>query len=931
MSEMLLRNKYFRGLGRTERKDFLKKLSDDDAEFLLNDWQRYARDEQLAPQGNWRIWLFLGGRGAGKTRSGAEWIAEGVANAEIRRAGLIGATYDDTRAIMIEGESGLLKVSPSATFEPSNRRIKWPNGALATVLSADEPDSLRGHQFDALWSDANIDFIGIDNYMPLADWRDGTLHRDYDAQNGPVTIHDANYLAANINSGEDYDWFYANPADRDAQLRTPITDGLGKPWVWRAKDLWNWWSQSHYDRPSGMESSTPTAWVAGSKPIRFTELGCPAIDKGANEPNVFVDPKSAESALPYYSNGERDDLIQRRFLEAHFAFWAQAANNPAATHYTGRMVDTDNIYVWYWDARPFPFFPARADVWGDAANYTFGHWLNGRLGAVALADLTGAICDDADFTLRDTSALDGLVTGFGVTTTMSVRDALTPLSVAYHFDAVEREGVIAFVGRGQSLAPSFAQSDLIIADGAANFGFTLNRAQETDLPLASRILYIDADADYRQASVEARRLVGLSDRIAQSNLSIVMDQAQAGGIAQRLLQDAWVMRERASFALPPSQLGLDASDEVTLGAGGRSHRLRLTQIDDGAARQIEAIATDPSLYEPLTGPARTPGMLQTLAPVGRALAVFLDLPLLTGTEKDWAPSVAAYATPWPGSVQIMRSASSANYVLDTALVHPAAIGQTLADLASAPPWRWDMTNSLLIRLARGTLASADDLAVLGGANVIAVQNASGQFEIVQFANAVLTAPNQWTLTRLLRGQAGTEAASGSLAGARVVLLDGSTAQLALLASEATLPFNYLWGPNGKAISDPAFQGASLQFKANGRRPYAPCRVGAVYAANGVDLMLSWTRRDRAPSSDSWDQTEIALSETSESYDVEILNVAGNVVRTLSSLSTPSCTYTAAQIASDFPLGRSSPFRFTVYQLSTTYGRGPGAQGSVVFS
>jgi hypothetical protein len=163
------------------------------------------------------------------------------------------------------------------------------------------------------------------------------------------------------------------------------------------------------------------------------------------------------------------------------------------------------------------------------------------------------------------------------------------------------------------------------------------------------------------------------------------------------------------------------------------------------------------------------------------------------------------------------------------------------------------------------------------------------------------------------------------------MLDGSTEQLALLSSEATLPFNYLWGPNGKAISDPAFQGASLQFKANGRRPYAPCRLRAVYAANGSDLMLGWTRRDRAPSSDSWDQSEIALSETSESYDVEILNAAGAVVRTFSSLVTPTCTYTSAQIASDFPLGRPTPFRFAVYQLSTTYGRGPGGQGSVVFS
>ena len=153
MSAKLLQNRFLKCLSHRQRRQILNTLSDDDAEFLLNDWQRFARSEQLPPKGTWRIWLFLGGRGAGKTRSGAEWIAEGVANEEMKRVGLIGATYDDTRAIMIEGESGLLKVSPSATFEPSNRRLKWANGAVATVLSADEPDSLRGHQFDALWLD----------------------------------------------------------------------------------------------------------------------------------------------------------------------------------------------------------------------------------------------------------------------------------------------------------------------------------------------------------------------------------------------------------------------------------------------------------------------------------------------------------------------------------------------------------------------------------------------------------------------------------------------------------------------------------------------------------------------------------------------------------------------------------------------------------
>ena len=133
-------------------------------------------------------------------------------------------------------------------------------------------------------------------------------------------------------------WLHACSA-RTCSARTPITDGLGKPFVWRAKDFWNWWSDAHYDRPDGHESATPTAWVPQSKPIWFCELGCPAIDKGANRPNVFFDPKSSESALPYYSNGERDDLVQRAFLQAHLDFWSGAGNNPSVDEAAMRSGD----------------------------------------------------------------------------------------------------------------------------------------------------------------------------------------------------------------------------------------------------------------------------------------------------------------------------------------------------------------------------------------------------------------------------------------------------------------------------------------------------------------------------------------------------------------------------------------------------------------
>src|SRR5690606_23366341 len=99
--------------------------------------------------------------------------------------------------------------------------------------------------------------------------------------------HDLAYLKGNVTGGEGFDWYYAGPEDRAAQARAPITDGAhGKPWVFRYKDLAGWWGNLHYDRPGGVEAGTPTDWVPGLKPIRFTELGCPAVDKGANEPNV---------------------------------------------------------------------------------------------------------------------------------------------------------------------------------------------------------------------------------------------------------------------------------------------------------------------------------------------------------------------------------------------------------------------------------------------------------------------------------------------------------------------------------------------------------------------------------------------------------------------------------------------------------------------
>lgn len=232
---------------------------------------------------------------------------------------------------------------------------------------------------DPLWASTHIDFVGIDNYLPAADWRDGDMHLDRAA--GYLSGHDRRYLQDNIEGGEHYDWYYGTMGDRIAQLRSPIEDGAhDEPWIYRNKDLRGWWSNAHHNRPGGVRAASSTAWSPGSKPIVFTEIGCPAINKGANQPNVFVDAKSSESQLPYFSSGIKDDAMQRAYLEAWLEYWRPAAgNNPISSVYGAEMIEWKTTSIWTWDARPHPTFPIRSDIWGDHVNWERGHWINGRV------------------------------------------------------------------------------------------------------------------------------------------------------------------------------------------------------------------------------------------------------------------------------------------------------------------------------------------------------------------------------------------------------------------------------------------------------------------------------------------------------------------------------------------------------------------------
>ena len=144
------------------RAEILAELNEADSAALLDDWAFWARANQRAPGGDWTTWLVLAGRGFGKTRCGAEWVRACVCGSTpmsagaARRIALVAETAADARDVLVEGESGLLAVHPPEyrpLYEPSKRRLTWPNGATATLYNAVQPDQLRGPQHDLAWAD----------------------------------------------------------------------------------------------------------------------------------------------------------------------------------------------------------------------------------------------------------------------------------------------------------------------------------------------------------------------------------------------------------------------------------------------------------------------------------------------------------------------------------------------------------------------------------------------------------------------------------------------------------------------------------------------------------------------------------------------------------------------------------------------------------
>lgn len=736
-----------------------------------------------------------------------------------------------------------------------------------------------------LWSSA--DFIGIDYYMPLTDWR-----------TSDDEVYTVDHFKAGITSGEYWDYYYEDEAARLANTRTPITSA-----PFRQKDIISW----------------RTAAALTAKPIWFTEFGCAAIDKGANQPNVFLDPKSSDSAAPWFSDGTRNDTVQRLYIEALLDYWRDSG-----------LIDPANMFVWTWDARPYPSFPSLSNIWGDAENWQTGHWITGRLGTASLSDTVIELCKQIGYDPAkiDVIGLNGVrvrVRGLAQTSVSSPRTILDNLMVTFLFDAYEDGDRLMFISRAAPTSVTISLDDLVMRDKSSTY--QRSRLKDTELPDRTKIDYLDELRDYNQASVDGHTVTGYSNRVSSFASVCVLDTDYARALADVLTQERWIGRDTVTFTLPFAGENVYLS-VIKPGAvfEFQGFRYRVQKLTYGENIEVEAAGFSPFIYE-LVDHATSIPTNDSVVSYGSSLVEFAELPVRSSTDPNlWSPRVVARQKPWPGLVMIYKEDGSGGYVLNSTVATPAVIGETTTSLGYGAPWVWDNGNSVTVRLydPADTLASASDLSVLNGANAIAVITPSGEWEVFQFADVVLNLDGTFTLSRLLRGQLGTEAYIGAPtpAGSRVVLYDptrfstlgGTSANLGL-----AMPLRY--GPSSVLVADARYQNATITPRGVAYRPYAPAQLSQ--SKSGSDIVLGWVRRTRFDG-DNWNVVEIPLNEEYERYEVEILN-GPVVVRTVVVDNATALTYTAAQQTTDFGSTQVS-VSWRVYQMSATFGRGSPANG-----
>jgi hypothetical protein len=321
--------------------------------------------------------------------------------------------------------------------------------------------------------------------------------------------------------------------------------------------------------------------------------------------------------------------------------------------------------------------------------------------------------------------------------------------------------------------------------------------------------------------------------------------------------------------------------------------------------------------------AAEPGAPPSRPVAARPHVLFLDLPPLAGHQEDARPLLAATASPWLGPLEIYAGAEASTATLRGVATAPACMGVLTAPLAAGVCGRWDRAAVIVAHLPGAALSSVSETALLAGANMFAVRDGDGAWEIVQARDITLVAPDMFEMRMLLRGLHGTEHAAVIAAGAPIVRFDdalaqGALARLDLHPHERGAALALIVPPAERALDDPDAATLVATYEDVWARPFAPVHLRGRRDASG-DVTISWNRRSRLEA-DSW-QGEPPSGEAGEDWRVTIRDGSGAILRVLTAATT-AVLYPEADQITDFG-APPAELAVTVTQISARFGAGRG--------
>lgn len=704
---------------------------------------------------------------------------------------------------------------------------------------------------DALWASNNIDFIGIDYYAPLSDRgsNDAQLYNDE--------------IKQNIESGEGFEYFYSDDVARFARNKTLISDNVyNEPWVYRPKDIRGFWKNAHHERLNGVRNSNPTAWIPKSKPIQFMEFGVAAIDRGANRPSVFPDAKSIENGIPPFSLATRNDAEQRNSLSAFLSYWQD--NNEISPLYNGDMINSAKTYIWAWDARPFPAFPNRIDVWSDGVNYEKGHWIMGRMGLVPLASIIDEIGARAAISF-DSNEVIGSVDGYIIEQNQNARECLEPIMSCFGVEHRNNNFGLKFYSTPPPEAYIKLRGEQLIIDDELSI---LSHNYE----IAAQFGALDfqsycQERDYQVLSARAINCENPAQSI-QFSAPIVTDFFSRNIIANRLLRKVESnfvanLEVANNFALQ-----LEVNDRV--------------QIDDGPIFRIDKISglenTNLSLVHAPEAALRLDNVgsganykmpIFNSAPMG----FILDLPHPFSDAMNPLPIAFCACEPWRGAVDILLEGE----VIASA-DKCAIIGELIEELPACAVSS-KINRKLKVRIDFGLLGS--------GASIAAIMHNNEIIDIISWESVEKIGSDTFELSHIIRGLNGIALAPIIPNGSTIIILDNAGVKVSLKREFWKIDIVYDFARLGEnADQENSF---SAKFSGVVNIPWAPCHIKCKRQIDGINISF-------VPRSAGFHIGLEAADEIDTKFKISILELDGSIKREIISTNLQNIYDSAAEMA-----------------------------------